>query len=247
MAGVFGFPNQWDFLSELWAKQLADPCPGKPALTRFHMAECQAGDGEFLGWKRIETDFLVHELDSIIIKTGIYGFGGAIARKHYDQLITGDLRRSSGDAETMCIINCFVKFLSWAKENALGHSIALVFDDRPQKRRDVQKIHDVYRGFVDGYKEPESPEIVSVSFASSRKVLPLQAADLFAWEIYQDSLDSLAGRTEAEGPRRKQLIRLIKTGRVRIEFCGPDSVAKMAKHKVDPAFLSTLANHVDFK
>ena len=79
MAGVFGYANQWEYFAELWARKLADPSPGKPPLTRFHMAECQASDGEFSGWKRHETDFLVHELGSIILKAGIYGFGGAIA------------------------------------------------------------------------------------------------------------------------------------------------------------------------
>jgi hypothetical protein len=245
MAGVFGHPNQWDYFSDLWAKKLADPCPGKPPLTRFHMAHCQAGDGEFSGWNRTETDYLVHELGTIILNVGIFGFGGAIARKHYNELIIGDLRRSSGDAETMCIINSFVKVITWAKEFAPGHSLALVFEDRPQKKRDIQKIYDVYRGFTDGPETSDS-NIASVSFASSKKILPLQAADLFAWEIYQDSLDSLAGRRESEGPRRKQLLRLMKGGRLRVELCGPDNVLNMARTRPDPAMLKALADHVDF-
>jgi hypothetical protein len=247
MAGVYGHFYQWNFFSDLWAKQLAAPCPGKPPLSEFHMSECQARDGEFLGWKRVETDFLVRELGSIIIKTGIYGFGGAIPRQVWDEFIQGDLRRSAGDAETMCIINCFVKVTRWAKEKMPGHKIGFVFDDRPQKKRDVQKIFDVYRGFTDGKPEPGSPEITSVSFASSRKALPLQAADMLAWEIYQDSLDSLAGRPERDGPRRKQLLRLLQTGRINVEFCGPELVRKMAERKFDPSFLSTIANHVDFR
>jgi hypothetical protein len=93
MAGAFGFPNQWDMFSEKWAKKLADPSPGKPPLSRFHMTECQAATGEFAGWSRTETDFLVHELGTIILACGIYGFGGAMSRKSYDQLVVGDRRR----------------------------------------------------------------------------------------------------------------------------------------------------------
>jgi hypothetical protein len=99
MAGVFGYPNQWDLFSELWAKKLAAPSPGKPPLSRFHMAQCQAAQGEFTGWSRTETDFLVHELGTIILETGIYGFGAGIPRKAYDRLITGDHRRATGNAE----------------------------------------------------------------------------------------------------------------------------------------------------
>jgi hypothetical protein len=247
MGGFFGHLNQWDLFSELWAKQLADPCPARAPLSRFHMAECQAGDGEFLGWKRVETDYLVHELGGVVIKAGVYGFGGAIARKHFDQLIAGDLRRSLGDAETFCLINCFTKIVRFAEALFPGHDIALVFDDRPQQHRNVQKIYDVYRGLIGGYGPPPGPQIISVSFASSRKILPLQAADLFAWEVYQDSLDSLAGRTEKQPPRRKQLERLIKTGRVRIEFLSPTHIRSMAQQQYDPQFLAHMADHVDFE
>jgi hypothetical protein len=240
MAGFFGYPNQWDYFSELWAEKLAAPCPGKPPLSRFHMTECQAGDGEFLGWRRVETDFLVHELGSIIIKAGLYGFGGAIARKHYDQLITGDLRRSTGDAETMCIINSFVKIIDLVKRLQFAQSIALIFDDRPQIKGNVQKIFDVYKGASVG------SDIVALSFASSKKILPLQAADLLAWEIYQDALSALAGRPDSLPPNRPQFERLIKQGRIWIEYCSPESVQKMARHPVNPELLSAMANHLDF-
>ena len=98
------------------------------------------------------------------------------------------------------------------------------------------------------YKEaPDASEIVSVTFASSRQVLPLQAADLLAWEIYQDALDALAGRREAEGPRHPQLTRLVAGGRVAVQFCGPEGVQRLLDHQMDPKVLSMIADHVDFK
>ena len=114
------------------------PCPGKDPLSRFHMTECQAADGEFLGWKRTETDFLVHELGTIILKTGIYGFGGAMSRKAYESLVVGDYRRATGDAETVCVINCFATVLELAKNVAPGQQIAMVFD-RARKRELISR------------------------------------------------------------------------------------------------------------
>ena len=248
VAGFFGYVNQWNHFSNLWAKKLADPCPGKLPLSEFHMAECQASQGEFLGWKRTETDFLVHELATIILQCGIYGFGGAVARKEYEKLVTGEWRRAHGDAETMCITNCFVTLTDLAKRRTPDPHVAILFDDRPQKRRDVQKIFDVYRGTTDGGPSmTNNPEIVSVGFASSKKILPLQAADMLAWEFYQDASDALAGRRESEGPRRKQLMRLVAGGRVTLGYCSPESVAKMLRHPTDPQLLATIANHLDFK
>jgi hypothetical protein len=60
--GLFGNHFQWAHFDNLWAAKLGEPSLGKPPLSRFHMAHCQAGDGEFLGWNRTATDFLVHEL-----------------------------------------------------------------------------------------------------------------------------------------------------------------------------------------
>jgi hypothetical protein len=242
MAGLFGYPNQWDYLSELWVKTLAAPCPSKLPLARFHMSSCQAGDEEFLGWKRLECDFLVDELIEIIRKSGVYGFGGALPRKHYDELVTGDLRRATGDPETACIINCFVKLVRFAQQITPDKEIAFIFDDRPQQERNVARIQGVYKGVNEA-----GVEITSVTFGSSKKILPLQAADLLAWEIYQDSIDSLNGRTEREGPRRRQLRRLIESGRVRVEYCSPDGVRRLVQHGIDPTVIAELANHVDFK
>lgn len=242
MGGLFGYPNQWDYLSELWSKQLANPCPSKDPISRFHMAPCQAGDEEFLGWKRVETDYLVDELIEIIRKAGIYGFGCGIPRKAYDVVMTGELRRASGNAETMCIINCFVKLVRYSRAIMGSSEIAFIFDDRPEQKRNIERIWDVYRGVNE-----DGVDIVSVTFGNSKKMLPLQAADLLAWEIYQDSIDSLNGRREEDGPRRRQLRKLIEGGRVRVEFCSPENVHRLAKVSVPPALLTDIARHVDFK
>jgi hypothetical protein len=47
--GLFGSEHQWKLFNELWAQILAEPCPGKPPLQRFHMTECQNSLGEFTG------------------------------------------------------------------------------------------------------------------------------------------------------------------------------------------------------
>ncbi len=242
MAGLFGYPNQWDYLCELWAKKLAVPCPGKLPLPRFHMSACQAGDEAFLGWTRLECEFLVDELIEIILKTGVYGFGGAIPRKDYEALIRGEHRRAAGNAETMCIINCFVKLIRFAQQITPAKEVAFIFDERPQQMRSVQRIYEVYKNL-----KPEDVEIVSATFSSSKKILPLQAADLLAWEIYHDCIDSLAGRREDIGPRRRQLRKLVQSGRIRVEFCTPENVRRMAQMTIDPSLLSDIANHVDFK
>ena len=73
--GVFGNSFQWAHFDDLWAAKLKEPSPGKPALSRFHMAQCQAADAEFAGWSRTATDFLDH---SWVISFSDAGFGPTV-------------------------------------------------------------------------------------------------------------------------------------------------------------------------
>jgi len=195
-----------------------------------------------LGWKRIETDYLVDELIEIICKAGVYGFGCGLSRKTYDELVTGDQRRANGSAETSCTINCFQSLLRYSQEVIGSRESAFVFDERPDQKRNIERIYGVYKGVQDN-----GAEIASVTFGNSKRILPLQAADLLAWEVYQNFLDALAGRSWKNGPRRRQLQKLLNTGRVMLQYGGPEEVRKMAEMPVDPAFLTDVANHLDFK
>jgi hypothetical protein len=242
MAGLFGYPAQWDYLSELWAKVLASPCPGKLPIPRFHMAACQAGDEEFLGWKRVECDFLVDELISIIRKCGLSGFGGAVPRKAYDEIVSGDLRRATGDPETLGIINCFSMFVRYGRHLDEKADLAFIFDDRPQQKRNVDRIWEVYN------RERNENDVaaVSVTFGSSKKILPLQAADLLAWEIYQDALQTLNGRPESEGPHRRQLRKLLEDERISVQYVWPHRVREFVNQFGKADLTARMARQLDF-
>jgi hypothetical protein len=245
VGGIFGYPNQIEYLSDLWAKKLSDPSPGKLPLRRFHMANCHASMGEFAGWNRTATDYLVHELGDFILKSAVWGFAAAIERKPYDELITGDLRRICGEAETFCYINCFRSIRRWAREFTSDRNVVLIFDDRPpDKKANVQKIYDAYDQ-AKGH-DPGLPEFASASFASSLKVIPLQAADMIAWEFYQDSMDTLRGRKREDGFRRKQLARLVKHGRFRSEMLDRHGITKLVQTETDLEMLAAMAQAVNF-
>jgi hypothetical protein len=70
------------------------------------------------------------------------------------------------------------------------------------------------------------PELVSLTFERSSRALPLQAADLFAWEFYQDELYFLKNDAPREGEfHRKLLERMAKSGRFRIQSGDKNSVS----------------------
>jgi hypothetical protein len=241
--GLFGNEHQWKLFDELWAKILADPCPGKPPLKRFHMTECQNSLGEFAGWKRVETDYLVHELGGVIIKAGLYSDGLAVARKDYDEIMTEPIKRAFGDPEGYCLRMCYVRSLRWARKYSTDDQIRYVFDRRPQRENENKRIFDVFRRY--GENEQLPPNLDGVEFLSSYEHLPLQAADLLAWEVYQHGLAVLKNKN-LRRPARKQLSRLMKGRRINMGIAGPDVVRRIALQlkNVDPTQMLAVADHM---
>jgi hypothetical protein len=235
--GVVGNEHQWAYFSDLWAQKLQNPSPGKSAIGCFHMTDCQGAYEDFAGWGRTATDFLVHELGTIIIKTGLWSFCTAVSRKDWDELVVGaDLRTAWGDAEQHCILGCFSHTTLWAKKNA-QKEMAFVFDDRPHRSARVKQMFDIYRR---GHLATNSiPALDSITFSSSRRFLPLQAADLLAWEQYHVANAFI---TRSKSPQRKQFSRIVKQGRVSSRILNRAEIKRMlASDAADPAVVADMA------
>jgi hypothetical protein len=174
VAGLAGTQGEIFGLEGEWRKLLQWPLDGrKPALKRFHMYDCQNSREEFSGWTRAETDYFRHQLEDIIVESGVIGYGMACVRKDWDELVTGDLRAFEGNPEGQCIRNCFVRILQWAQRRTFDPEITFIFDNRPQDvQRDARAVFDIFRSSV------RSPSLRAISFLSSSDALPLQAADM---------------------------------------------------------------------
>src|SRR4029077_3372357 len=107
---------------------LAAPfCGMKDRIDRFHATDCYQSLGEFTGWTRTETDYFTYQLRTVIIESGVAAYGIACARKDYDELITGDIRKILGDPEGLCINQCFVRCLGWLQANTFDPKMTFVF------------------------------------------------------------------------------------------------------------------------
>jgi hypothetical protein len=142
------------------------------------------------------------------------------------------VRDALGDAEGFCIRNCFVRAVRWARKKAsYDPYITFEFDNRPHRRREIEKAYDIFR--IDAEQRSMKPELVSLALSSSLRVLPLQAADLLAWEFYQDASDVIHGRSEAGNPLRKELRRLVRGQRIAAQIATRDTIEKLAAQSPD--------------
>jgi hypothetical protein len=233
LAGVFGNQWQWKLFNDLWKAELDSPLEGaKPRLRRFHMTDCFNSLNEFTGWSRTETDFFAHRLGEILFRCGLWGCATSVTGKAWDEQVKGDLRRASGDAEGGAIRNSFHLTLDWSRNYAPHEGeIAFVFEDRPERKREYEIVYNVFSDYARETNTPPQP--VSLTFANAAKILPLQAADLFAWEVYRDELHFLNHARPAGKFNRKLLTRMASSGRFRIQSATPDTIRRMVKSLTD--------------
>jgi uncharacterized protein DUF3800 len=241
IAGLSGNQHQWQAFENAWRAKLQSPSPGKPPLSRFHMYECHNALGEFSGWGRTATEFVAHELGQIIIKNGLWAYGCAVLRKDWDASVTGLIRTALGDAEGFCARQCFVMTLAWASKYASDSHIAFVFDHRPHRRWELDKLFELFQR--EGRRDNKCPELASLSVASSKQFLPLQGADLMAWEFYHHATDVLYRGVAQKDFQRPQLRALSESGRCRLQLANADQIKRIA---AEAATYPTIADTAAF-
>jgi hypothetical protein len=231
-AGLFGNQFQWASFDQDWKKRLHESLPGRDPINKFHMYDCQNALNEYSGWKRHEIDFFCDELGRVIVKNGLYGYALGIARKEWDAEVQGDRRRVLGDAEAYCVANCFLMAERWATRCAPhDKQLAFVFDKREHRIAKMEAVFDIFEKENKRQKlnllNPRTPDLVSLTFSLSSKFRPLQGADLFAWEYYQNCKDVLTGGPDV--PERSQFRRLIKqSGRMIGAIADPKTLKGLA-------------------
>ena len=231
MGGLMGNKYQWNYFSERWSEKLQTPSLGRGPLSRFHMFDCQNGIGEFAGWGRTATDLLVHELQTIILDAALYGGGVAVDRKSWDKIVTGELQTVLGDAEGFSLRQCYFMAEMWANDIASQREMQFVFDNRPQRQEENKKVAQVMT-ILAAYEEEQGKTgfaPVGHFFADSTKTLPLQGADLVAWEMYQHALTMLRGQASLNTPVRPQMKRLLDGGRITFSAAIGDGIKQFVE------------------
>jgi hypothetical protein len=229
LAGLFGNPHQWDHFKGLWQQALSAPLDGaKAPLQRFHMFDCYAGRKEFTGWVRSEAEDFAQQLGNIIFKCGLWGCAAVVTARAADKRASGDQPRESGEAEGAAIRNSFHLALDWARKNAAyDREIAFVLEDRPERKKEYET---AYAAFSERARAANIPPLpASLTFASADKELPLQAADLFAWEVHQDELSFLHRERQAGQFNQKLLARMSASGRFRIQSATPETIGSLVE------------------
>ena len=167
--GLIGGPNQFDAFEIGWSHQTAvlkDP---------FRSTDCETGHGQFVDWPKPLRDKLMDRLVNVIYQTMLRGFASIVPVKEYREVFPNCGKH---DAFLLALRQTIMN-MAWIASR-LNQDVGLWFEHGPIDAA----IHRIYNTIADWDKWPPTKRLRGIHF-ESKKLRPLQAADLIAREAFK--------------------------------------------------------------
>jgi hypothetical protein len=221
--GLFADEEAWAEFDAKWKAKLRAPLPGKRPLKRFHMADCMVREGEFQGYSEPEREAVIHDFRQIIIECEIWGYAMLASRPDWEDVMPKEYQQIIGDAEAYCFRDAVGRMIRFMDVHSTDTELSLVFDNQPQPGK-VERNEAIFRQFQG---LPIRTQLVGISFLENIKFTPLQGADIWAWEVFNQASDSMKeGRSVDPRPHARQYH---DCGRFESYYCDKTSIFRMAE------------------
>jgi hypothetical protein len=171
VAAYIGRPRQWQNWTKRWNV-------GKRPIKVFHAVDCQKLVGEFKGWTDTQRDDLVIRCLPVIAETDFPGVVVGIQMHEFEKAMKGrdDLRPLFGTPYTACF--------QWVVQIIMNFAIGASSRERIGF---VHELNDYRQEALESFnwiKRNGNPlgTIIGLQFADKKDYVPLQAADILAYE-----------------------------------------------------------------
>lgn len=177
VAGLIATDRQWKEHEREWLDVLKEA-----GITFFHMAKFESRYEEYKDWDndrriKIQTRFI-----DIIKRRINVGIATAVSIPDYEAVVTGHHRDLLGNPYAFCSRLCLNAIDEWADKYNRNTPISLIFEDGAAHKREFARLFNVA---LEGEESEEVKRLCSLEFLDKRTVLPLQAADIWVYEIYK--------------------------------------------------------------
>jgi hypothetical protein len=233
LAGLVTTHERWARFSEEWRAVLDGP----PRLDYFKMAEAESLRKQFSienGWNKESRDDLVLRLAGIVFKHVIGGIHASISHESFDRWIRSiknPTRNTTQDHPYFALFHAVVQITSFLQIRSFqNHPCDLIFDEQGSLGLDA--IH-----YWENLRRIEAPnkDVADVmagysgnppNFRNEKEFLPLQAADLYAWQLRRRFVE------RGRAPARPALIELEKIAAMEMDL-SDEMLRDLSRHLVD--------------
>jgi hypothetical protein len=176
---VAGFLSQdalWHQFECEWKVVLGDF-----GITAFHAQHFAMRKKQFSGWDEPKRRRLLSALLDIIQRRAQFGFATVVHGAAFRDLFRGKDRAEVGSIYRLCCTCCFSQVGEWAQKNYQIEPIAHFFDAGNKNAGEVLNTYQEIK------KRPDRVpwRLGAIVFESDEVLVPLQAADLAAYELWK--------------------------------------------------------------
>jgi hypothetical protein len=174
MAGLVAPTLNWEFFEANWKAAL-----NRFDLPYFHMQDFAQFKGAFRGWTEDGRRELFDALLRIIIESGAMPFGSIVPLAEYKK-VTGDRQAHWVEPYYVCMVSCIGLVAAFHSHTSFER-VALVFSEQAKfKHQALGLFEDIRQHYTFAQKA------LPPSFHNMRELVPLQAADLIAYEMKKE-------------------------------------------------------------
>jgi hypothetical protein len=147
------------------------------------MNEFAHSRGQFHGWSEDRRRECLADAIAIINRHALASFGYVIARASFEAILPPRMQEGFSGPYGWAAAQCFTFVPDLIQASAVDGWIAYVFDSVGKGHGDIQK------AFLVNHHDPRTRELFrthSLRFEDEKQSLPLQAADLLAYELHRE-------------------------------------------------------------
>lgn len=176
LCGYIATAADWEAFSSDWKNALNE----HPKICAFHMHEAWSLTGEFSDWNLSARDAKLTKLAYIIRKYKLIGFDVSISKNKFDKIYKPNAPYPLQKPYFMCFQGMIVTVARYIKAKWIDVPVDFILDENDGSSKDVIFYYDVIKENF-----PEFKYILSRTpiFKDDEVVVPLQAADMLAWNV----------------------------------------------------------------
>jgi hypothetical protein len=179
IAGFVATIDVWESISAAWAAELAPLA--EYGVDWFHATECLHGNR---GWRRPrkeKRERLIERLSDILAGADVSAVWSGVNVDEWDRLTTPKFRSRFPKPYDLCFDEVVRQLWWWSRHHADGGPVSIVFAEQKEYEERSAKTLQAWR------RHPEVDRFLgSLTFVRPQKSLPLQAADLLAYEANKE-------------------------------------------------------------
>ncbi|WP_271573093.1 DUF3800 domain-containing protein [Bradyrhizobium sp. CCBAU 11361] len=176
-------------------------------LPHFHMTDCAQGARHFKGWTNLRRNKAKWKFIRLINRFAWTGFAATLIPSEYSDFPEELYPLPRMGPYSLCLHSCIANVAThWVTNTGYTGEISYFFESGHDDQAEANRL---MRILAEDPKSRAALRYGSHQFVGKTAAIPVQAADLLAWQWYTDRKRQLEGL-----PRRKDCEALLATNRV---------------------------------